>query len=255
MDLDFVIANFYSDDHSHLVENECDQTTHRDQGERGLNLRRIIAAGIIMAMALSVFRVVVRANGAPVDVFLNYIPGTSTWGPSSATGHAVVAIGEGEVRLETKGLPHLKDERYQVWLERADTGELISVGLFNSDESGRGELHVLSDDLPYTQYRAMWITVEPLPDPDPAPSAKRALVGRFPNMELAKEALLQPATEPSVGASTKGSLESNSPRPEFLPVTGGTLGAWVRVGFLLLLLPVMGGVTIVAWYACRRMIQ
>jgi hypothetical protein len=255
MDLNFVAADFYSDDHPHPVENKCDQMTHRDQGERRLRLRWIIAAGMIMVMTLSVFRVVVRANGAPVDVFLNYIPGTSTWGPSSATGHAVVAIGEGEVRLETKGLPHLKDERYQVWLERADTGELISVGLFNSDESGKGELHVLSDDLPYTQYRAMWITVEPLPDPDPAPSARRALVGRFPNMELAKEALLQPAAGLSVGAPNKGSAESSGPRPEFLPVTGGRLGAWGRVSSLLLLLPVMGGVTIVAWYACRRMIQ
>ncbi len=249
MDLQFAAADFHPNDQPHLVEGEKDRAMRPRP-------RFVIAVGMVMAMVFSAFVVVVRANGAPVDVFLNHIPGVSNWGPPSASGRAVVAVGEGEVRLETKGLPRLKDERYQVWLERADTGELISVGLFNSDSEGKGELHVLLDDLPYTEYRAMWITVEPSPDPDAAPSAKRSLVGRFPNMQLAKEALLQPATDGvSAGTSARGGTGGDGPRPEFLPVTGGTPEARDGASLLPLSLLVVGVVAVVAWYARRRGIR
>ncbi|MCD6289574.1 MAG: hypothetical protein J7M34_03655, partial [Anaerolineae bacterium] len=83
--------------------------------------RLLIRAGIMVILLLSIAVARVHANGAPVDVYLDYIPGTSNWGPRTATGHAVVSVGEGEVTLEVKGLPHLKDEHYQVWLERSDT--------------------------------------------------------------------------------------------------------------------------------------
>ncbi len=243
MDLRFAAADFRSDDRP-----------PEGEGDRGMRPRPrlALAIGMVMVMTVSVFVAVVRANGAPVDVFLNYIPGASNWGPSSATGHAVVAVGEGEVRLETKGLPRLEGERYQVWLERADTGELIPVGLFNSGSDGKGELHVLLDDLPYAEYRAMWVTVEPSPDPDPAPSAKRALVGRFPNMELAKEALLQPATGPSGGTSARGGAGGDGPRPEFLPVTGGTPKAREGASSLPLFLLVTSVVIVTAWRVRRR---
>ncbi|MCS7220736.1 MAG: anti-sigma factor [Anaerolineae bacterium] len=207
-----------------------------------------IAIGVAVVLMLSVFMAVVQANGAPVDIFLNHIPGISNWGPSWATGHALVAVGEGEVHLETKGLPRLKDEHYQVWLERADTGEFISIGVFNSDNGGKGELHILLDDLPYTEYRAMWITVESSPDPDPAPSEKRALIGRFPNMQLAKEALLQPAAGPSAGRWAGG----DGPRPEFLPVTGGTREVYGEASLSLQLLLIVGVVAVAAWYVRRR---
>lgn len=241
MDLQFATAD------SHL-----DDQPHEGEGDQMIRVwpRLVIAMSMAVVMAFSIFVVVVRANGAPVDVFLNYIPGASNWGPSSATGHAVVAVGEGEVRLETEGLPRLKDERYQVWLERADTGELVPVGVFNS-EGGKGKLHVLLDDLPYTEYRAMWVTVEPSPDPDPAPSAKRALVGRFPNMELAKEALVQPA----IGSTVGRGAGSGGPRPEFLPVTGGTLEVHRGVSSLPLFLLVMSVVAVAAWHTRRRMLR
>ncbi len=214
--------------------------------------RVLVISVMIVAMLLALTGTETRANGTPVDIFLDYIPGVSNWGPQTATGRAVVAVGEGEVKLETKGLPRLQGEHYQVWLERADMGDLVSIGAFNSDENGRGELHILIDDLPYATYRMMIISVEPTPDADPAPSAKRSLVGRFPNMEIAREALKQPAQS--------GWSGSTASQPEFLPVTGGSLPAgvnltvpipwpasrWLRLGVSLLVLAV-GGVVTAVW--------
>ncbi len=180
-------------------------------------VRFAIVMGVLAAvLLLSIAVREVEANGAPVDIFLDFIPGMSTWGPAPATGHAVVSVGEGEVRLEIQGLPRLKGEIYQAWLQRADTGEMIPVGTFNSDEQGNGRLHVLLDDLPYTTYRMMLISVEPGPGPSEKPSDRWALVGRFPNTAVVPEALLK-QEKPAEGSS-------DIPRPEFLPVTGGERG-------------------------------
>ncbi|GAB4558585.1 MAG: hypothetical protein Kow0047_03800 [Anaerolineae bacterium] len=208
MDLDFVCRD-------HLPSERQVCWSER----RWLYLSPHAVLGIMSVVAALFFGLatVAQANGAPVTIFLDYLPDVSNWGPTDATGRAVVAVGEGEVELVTRGLPRLSGEHYQVWLERADTGDLIPIGGFNPDAQGKGELHVILDQLPYTTYRTIRITVEPTPDPDPAPSGKVSLVGRFPNPDVAPEGLVTPGAVQSAG---EGEAPAAAPRPQFLPVTG-----------------------------------
>lgn len=176
----------------------------------------LFAVGLALAIVLA-FTLPAHANGAPVDVFLDYMPGVSNWGPQDATGQAVVAVGDGKVDLEVRGLPPLQDDVYWVWLVPADQGAPVAVGAFRTDAMGRGSLHVTLDDLPYLTYRLLLITVEPAiggaSGAPQEPGSRRALAGRFPNLELAREALVQPGGGASGGAGVAA-------RPEFLPVTG-----------------------------------
>lgn len=171
--------------------------------------------GVALAVVLT-FALPAQANGAPVDVFLDYMPGVSNWGPQDATGQAVVAVGDGRVDLEVRGLPSLPDEVYWAWLVPADQEAPVAVGAFRTDATGRGSLHVTLDDLPYLTYRLLLITLEPATEGVPGvprePGGRRALAGRFPNLELAREALVQPGG----GAGASGVAA----RPEFLPITG-----------------------------------
>lgn len=175
--------------------------------------------GVALAIVLA-FTLPAQANGAPVDVFLDYMPGVSNWGPQDATGQAVVAIGDGRVDLEVRGLPSLPDEVYWAWLVPADQEAPVAVGAFHTDATGRGSLHVTLDDLPYLTYRLLLITLEPAAEGASGiprePGSRRALAGRFPNLELAREALVQPGGGAAGGAGMGGVAA----QPEFLPVTG-----------------------------------
>jgi len=166
---------------------------------------------LVIAATLSIFFAIpVSANGAPVTIFLNYMPEVSNWGSQSATGTAVVAVGDGEVALEVTGLPRLTDEHYEVWLESREDRELYSVGKFNVDQEGVGRLYVLLDTLPYQEYRMLLISVEPDPDPNPEIGDRKSLAGLFPN-----EAVIQITTPITTATPESGS------RPTYLPVTGG----------------------------------
>ena len=165
---------------------------------------------LVIAVMLTVISAApVAANGAPVTIFLNYMPGVSNWGSQTATGTAVVAVGDGEVALEVTGLARLTDEHYEVWLESREERELYSVGKFNVDPQGIGRLNVLLDTLPYQEYRMLLISVEPDPDSDPTIGERKSLAGLFPN-----EAVVQ-LTSPVTTATPEA-----AERPAYLPVTG-----------------------------------
>ena len=175
--------------------------------------------GVVIALLLWLAQIgTARANGAPVDVYLGYLPEVSNWGPQNAKGHAVVAVGEGEVSLEVWGLPRLKEEHYEVWLESRNERKLYSVGKFNVGADGVGRLHVLLDTLPYQEYRMLLITVEPEPDPSPEPSNRRSLAGLFPNT-----AIIQTTTEITDTQSVQAQT------PPYLPVTGHRHGLWLAL--------------------------
>ncbi|MCD6289952.1 MAG: hypothetical protein J7M34_05560, partial [Anaerolineae bacterium] len=125
--------------------------------------------------------------------------------------------------------------------ERSDTGALVSVGTFNCDEQGVGKLHVLLDDLPYTEYRQLIITVEPTPDADPGPSAKWSLVGRFPNTKVAPEALSQ--------------VGGGAARPDVLPVTGGAHPSYGRIMLWVGAVALVVALSAIAWYWRREVTQ
>ena len=156
----------------------------------------------------------VGANGAPVDIYLSYLPNVSNWGPQGAAGQAVVGVADGIVKLEATGLQHLDGELYQVWLESREERKLYSAGTFNVGDDGVGRLDVLLDDLPYQEYRMLLITVEPDPDPSPDAGEHRSLAGFFPNAAIVQ------VTEQDEAPAGQGQLAAAQSQPPYLPVTG-----------------------------------
>ncbi|MEW5960288.1 MAG: hypothetical protein AB1801_21390, partial [Chloroflexota bacterium] len=167
-----------------------------------------------------------------------YLPEFSNYGPTGATGEALVSIGEAWVELTADGLPQLSGEHYEAWLITAENEEMISVGTFNADAEGHVDYAVELDDLPVVEYRYFVISVEPEPDPSPESDPRRSIAGVFPNVELqivsgTPTPTLEPGVTPTPGA------------PGALPVTGETsrlipgallfgIGSSILVGIILL---------------------
>jgi len=172
--------------------------------------------GVLILLALALVPLSTWSNGVPVQLFLNYLPDVSNWGPETASGTAIVATGEGFVTLKVQGLPRLNDARYQIWLTPRE-GEPIAVGKFNVDATGRADFKATGLKLPATVYKLLIITVEPEPDPNPQPDARRSLAGRFPDPALK---IVTAGPVPGGATSAPGQpLPLNMPRT--LPVTGG----------------------------------
>jgi hypothetical protein len=167
------------------------------------------------------------ANGAPVKVFLNFLPETSNHGPVNASGTATISIGEAWIDLTADGMPQLEDAHYEVWITNAETQEMISLGTFNADADGHVEYSVELDDIPIADYRYLWITVEDEPDAKPDEADDRiTIAGVFPDSQLvivtgSPTPTLAPGATPQPGA------------PVTLPVTGEyTVGIWILITFL-----------------------
>ncbi len=155
-------------------------------------------------------------NGVPVHLFLNYLPDLSNWGPETASGTAVVAVGEGYVTVKVQGMARLTDARYQIWLIPRE-GESIAVGKFDVDATGRAEFKATKLTLPALVYKLLVVTVEPEPDTSPQPDGRRSLIGRFPDPAL--KGVTNGATP--AGASTTADQPLPPAMPRNLPVTGG----------------------------------
>jgi len=175
-------------------------------------LQRIASVAAIIIVVGLLTATVALANGVPVRLFLNYLPDISNWGPQTATGSAMVGVGDGFVQLSVSGLPHLNGEKYTVWLSPQDEGDWVRIGTFNVDETGAGDFGWTPEVFPYQQYRLIVITVEPDPDTDGKPDERVSLVGHFPNSEAV-------ASTPSTETQKPGGGE----QPDRLPVTGGML--------------------------------
>jgi hypothetical protein len=204
-----------------------------------------IIAGTVIAIFL--MATTTLANGKPVHLFLNYLPGTSNWGPQTASAKAIVGVGDGFVQLSVNGLPTLEKERYTVWLVPQEGDGWVKIGSFNVDETHTGDFGWAPADFPYQEYRLIVITVEPEPDTDGKPDARVSLVGHFPN----PEAVPAPSTEAA------------EERPGRLPKTGGILPQTqpmhtITVTIPAMVLPLMLGVLVGLggwWFVHRRRSQ
>lgn len=181
-------------------------------------------------------------NGVPVKVFLNYLPDVSTWGPETASGEAVLAVGEGWAAVSVRGLPKLQGRSYVAWLIPKQ-GAAIPIGKFNTDDAGIGDFGIRGLSLPEKSYKLFLITVEPDSDQYQAPGDRRSIAGRLPDPELRGGGPPPVPTTPGTGGSgpdtgTGSSLAQpvpTEPAPVMLPVTGGIVepGRWA-VGLSLL---------------------
>lgn len=178
--------------------------------------QRIVSVMVAIIAVALLTTAVVLANGVPVRLFLNYLPDTSNWGPQTATGSAMVGVGDGFVQLSVTGLPVLNGERYTVWLLPQDGSDWLPIGTFNVEETGTGDFGWTPEVFPYQEYYLIVVTVEPDPDSDGKPDSRISLVGHFPNSETA------PMT-PTYYSSSEAQDNEVEERPARLPVTGGVL--------------------------------
>lgn len=170
------------------------------------------------------------ANGAPIQIFLNYLPEISNTGPTDSSGQARLSIDEAWVEVKIERMPVLQGERYEAWLAPAEGGEMISLGKFNAEADGRVDYYAQLDDLPDLDYRLFVLSVEPEPDPNPAADSRRSLGGFFPNLEL------QIVSGPPTPTLLPG-VTATPGAPRTLPITGATeTGLLILVAGLVVLL-------------------
>lgn len=167
-------------------------------------------------LAVLVLAVPVKANGAPKKIFLNYLPEYSNYGPTDATGVALISIGEAWIDLQAEGLPQLSGQLYEAWLVKAATDEMLSLGKFNAGVDGRVAYYKELDQIPEVEYRYFVITVEPDPDSNPAAETRRSIAGVFPTSEL------QVVTGTPTPTLVPGITPTPS-APATLPVTGSVI--------------------------------
>lgn len=168
----------------------------------------------VILVGIAVFAGHVAANGAPIKIFLNYLPEFSNYGPAEARGEALVSIGEAWVEVTAEGLPQLNGELYQAWLVSADNQTIVDIGTFNADAEGRVSYFIELESVPDVEYRYFMITVESDPDSNPEPDSRRTISGIFPIPEIQiVESTPTPTLEPGVTATPGGP-------PATLPVTG-----------------------------------
>lgn len=155
----------------------------------------LIAAGLAGAFGLAPPSA--AANGTPVRVVLEYMPGVSNWGPTDAAGVAELVFKEGEVRLSVAGLPRLAAETYNIWLFKTAAGAAYNLGRFNVNPDGTARLdYVLPEPIPEENWDLLLLSVEDTASPA-APGPRRSIAGRL---------------EPP---------EGRGPAPAELPRTGG----------------------------------
>lgn len=194
--------------------------------------------GLICGLVLLWAAMPAAANGAPIKIFLNYLPEFSTYGSPQATGVALISFGEAWVDIQAEGLPQLNGQLYEAWLARTETNDMISLGKFNADAGGRVAYHADFDQLPEADYRYFFISVETDPDPGPEADSRRTLAGIFPNAEVVQVTGTPPPTLAPGVTPTPGA-------PADLPVTGVVAFQNMRIGFWPLALGLVGlGVTL-----------
>ena len=215
-----------------------------EQGRAPSVARRALSA---LAIACAVWLAVAgaarpaRANGVPVRIPLIYLSGLSNWGPADAKGDAELSFAEGAVRLDVRGLPQLNGEQYQLWLVKSATNKAFSLGTFTVDASGATSYTGKIKSIDGYDYDLLQVTVEPLVDPDPAPSARRSIGGFF---------------TPLKQTDTAGGEIAGDTQPASLPNTGDTLAdrkpAAPKANHHTLGLMLIAGGGLLAFVAVRR---
>lgn len=189
------------------------------------HLARVLLAAFLLLLC---WADVSRANGIPVQVFLDHVPMKATWEPASgARGVAVVSANDEKVRVMAQNLPAPPSgSSYYAWLERANGG-FLPVGPLAYQSDGTASVEQSMPGLPYSE-NFSWVLIS-LENPDAvrsSPGPDVALAGRLPNAEALP-------------------LSGNE-APQLLPVTGGDGG-----GLSLPLLLGMAGLGAL-WVLLRR---
>jgi hypothetical protein len=190
-------------------------------GLRNRRTRAIFWLLTALALAASLMSILAprpaRANGVPIRVPLTYLSGLSNWGPPEARGEAELSFSEALIRVDVQGLPALKNESYQLWLGKSGTNKATPAGSFTVAADGVGGYTGKLTSLDGYDYDLILLTVEPSPDADPAPTAKRSIGGFFTPIKKQESAGgvasdVQPAALPNTGDVPATVPAETSPR-------------------------------------------
>ncbi len=214
--------------------------------------RRLVAAALAAWLAMLASMGQAGANGVPQLVKLTYVDGLSTWGPRDAEGVLEFSFAEGFVQLDVTGLPRLVGQAYEGWLVRSATNEAISVGQFNTADSG--STHYEANLPPITDYSLdlFIVTVQSLEMPSSTPSQSRSVGGFFSVVQAPDAAAAGSEVGPAAAGGSSGSPAAAGPgaetpaagaAPAQLPATGDP-GAFLRNARGLTLI-VLGGLALV----------
>ena len=197
---------------------------------------KCLAALFALVTALAFIAAPAIANGAPITIFLNYLPEFSNFGPLNARGTATISIGEAWVEIAAERMPLLKGQLYEAWIVGADIGQGISLGTFNADAKGRIAYRAEFEELPPAEYRYLYISVEPDPDADFKADKRVTIAGVFPNAQLLIVSNTPMPPTPRPGVTPSPGAAPSPAAPDVLPVTGGGgVSGWVGFGALLMI--------------------
>ncbi len=144
-----------------------------------------ICAAVLFAMAALFFAMAspapAFAEEQPISVPLTYISGFSNWGPTIATGNALVWPIAFEVRISVQKLPPLTNQMYAAWFINPQTGTDMLIGRFNTASDGSA---IIDESFPghlAAGYSMILITVQPntAASASSAPSNLRSIAGYF----------------------------------------------------------------------------
>jgi hypothetical protein len=166
-------------------------------------LRELIVLSLLLLAAALAWPQQAQANGVPIRIPLTYLSGLSNWGPAEARGEVELSFSESVIRLEASGLPALSAEAYQLWLAKSGTNKAVAVGTFDSVGGVAGYTGKLNG-LDGYDYDLVLVSVEGVPDTDPAPSTRRSIGGFFTPIKRQDQAGgisadTQPAALPKTG--------------------------------------------------------
>lgn len=150
-----------------------------------LHLERLFPALLLALLFLLAWANEGRANGIPVQIFLDHVPVKTTWAAAErGRGVAVVSANDEQVRVMAQSLPTPPPgTSYFAWLERVGGG-FLPVGPLLYQSDGTASIDKEMPGLPYSE-NFSWVLIS-LEDPQSVggrPGPDIALAGRLPNAE------------------------------------------------------------------------
>ncbi len=168
------------------------------------------------------------ANGVPQLVKLEYVPGTSNWGPEDAAGLLEFSFAEGYAIVDVKNLPATDGTTFEGWMRNAE-GDMVDIGEIPTDAAGIGHLEAKLTGLTRYDYNEFLVGARTASDTAGEFPAQISVVGNFS----------------VIGDDPADS--SGEQRPQVLPNTGEatTSGPPVSRAFMAMMAMAATGLTIV----------
>lgn len=155
--------------------------------------KSVISTALILSLSLVMFTFIprVHAEENPASATLTYMSGISNWGPTKATGLALVWRNQAEVRVTVANLPVLKGAVYGVWLVDLNGKKMIPAGHLNTGSDGTAEMDSnLPGKIP-SNYTLVMLTYQPGDGSNMQSSNQNSIAGFLSDQQLVETSVKQ----------------------------------------------------------------